>query len=356
MSKQTVPWTSSKKDIYEAYKEILKKYEDLVNNPPAPQKAAREAERREELVQKVSAWTPESLLDGISRMKISIGRTLDDLSQKLATEAGRLEETRQACKIAEEDLERTKDAKVTADAIEQWLADHETEKKRVVDELDKKKKDLNADIAATKLAWEAEQEEHKKKLKAERDEVDSQRKRELEEYTYDLGKRMKADEDAAEELRKQLERELSRKRQDTEDQLATMKQELEQKKDRLANLETQAETWPKTLEAAREEAKAATERELKSTYEHRIALLEQKAASAQDIATNRIQGLEDYLSKQETRIQELNAKLEQQTARVHEIANKAVEGASGATAFRAVNTIAMEQAKRPPIDRDVPRS
>ena len=347
-----IPWTSSKKEIYDAYKDILKKYEESLASPPIPQKVAREAEKKEEINKKVSSWTPESLVEGISRMKISIARTLDELSLQLASEAGKLQDIRTSQRLAEADLSKTIDAKIAGQAMELWLADHEDSRRRLRAEFGEEKSQLESEISMIRDSWKLEQADRKKKTVAEEQELKALRKRESEEYEYHFNKQKKMDPDQAEESKTQLEREITTRKREFEDEMKALRQDLESRQARLLELEEQASAWPKTLEKAETKAKEAVTKELSQNFGHQIELLKRDAVSKEKIAENRIQSLEAYLQKQEDRIQHLSEKLEQQNARVHEIANKAVEGASGATAFSAVNKIAMEQAKRPPLERD----
>lgn len=351
MSKNQIPWTSSKKDIYDAYKDVLQKYEKAIKDPPAPQKIARDKEVKEELVQKATTHSPEDLVEGISRMKLSIGRTLDDLGLKLANEAKKLSETVKAREFVEADLKRAEDAAVTADAIEQWIADHEADKQNLTEEFELRRKELETEISTAKARWKEEKEELERIAERERAHFEAEKKRQLDDYEYALNKRKKHDDDEAAEKRASLERELSVLRQKTEDELSSMRSELLSKKERYEQLEAEAKNLTTTIENVRAEERKLVEKELKSTYEHRIALLEHKSTSEREIYENKIKSMETYIIKQDERIAELNEKLEQQNTRVHEIANKAVEGASGAAAFSAVNKIAMEQAKRP-MERD----
>lgn len=342
-----LPWTSSKKEIYSAYKDILKKYEDAIQNPPPAQQQAREVERKESITQKVSQLTPESLIDGIARMKISIAKTLDILSESLTEEAKKLSDIRAAKEVAKVELERISDGKLAAEAIEIWLNEHEQQKAELLSELSSQKNDLEAEMDDQRAVWESEQRERQRLLKEEQLERKKMRERDEQEYVYNLMLQRKKDDDDRKVKAESFEREISAKRQAQEDEIARARQEFEREKDEIENLRKLAETWQHKLEDAQKNARDQAVKETTSKYEHELSIFAQKSQSSSEIANIKIQNLESYISKQELRIEELSRRLDLETNRVHEIANKAVEGASGATAFSAVNRIAVEQAKRP---------
>ena len=74
-------------------------------------------------------------------------------------------------------------------------------------------------------------------------------------------------------------------------------------------------------------------------------MLQKERESEQRISEMKIKSLEETGGRQQDQIARLQKQLDEAKKEVKEIAEKAIEGASGARALSHINQIAMEQAK-----------
>lgn len=343
---ELLPWTSSKKDIYQAYKEILKKYETLMAHPPSPKQVERSTEINLAQLKKVQAYTPENLVEGIHRMKQTITKTLEELAHSLEEESRKLLDLRQASRVARDELEKLTDAKIAAEALEVWLHEHEAHKRDLLSALEAEKQALEKEIEQQRKIWLEETAEREKQIKVKDVELKRWREREAEEYQYRKEQQLAKDANDRQNRLGELERELQIKQAEFNDEFSRQKTKFEHEKEEIDQLRQLQKSWPDRLAQEINRAKQEITVELATKYETEISLLKQKGESEGQIAEVKLQNLQIYSSKLEEQIEQLTKKLEQETSRVHQIASKAVESSAGATAFEAVNRIAMEQAKR----------
>lgn len=107
------------------------------------------------------------------------------------------------------------------------------------------------------------------------------------------------------------------------------------------------ESFPKTLEkevaVARKEAAAEVEKELGG--QAHVTTVERDWEKK--MLGEKITHLEGVVEFREKEIEQLKGELNTAQQRVQQIADKAVEGASLSQAYRSVNKIALEQARKP---------
>jgi hypothetical protein len=346
MSRNPIPWTSSKKEIYDAYKNVLDKYQDLIDSPLPETAKERLKEKAQETLTKVQGWTPESLKSSLDGFRDEFLGMIGHLTAKVVDEASKLGSLQEARELATKGLEKAEDLKIGSIAAEQWFADHEREKVRLLASLAENKAELESEISKIRQDWKDEKFKEEAQAKERTLQVKVLRQREEEEYEYERDKARKIASDEAQRLRTELEFELREKREKTQSDLGQIRSELSERKTRYEELEALAQNWETTLEVETTKTRKETEARLKATFDHEIALATTRFEAQKQIAETRIASLESYIAKQDQRIDDLSTKLEDMTCRVHEIANKAVEGASGGAAFKAVNRIALQQATR----------
>lgn len=95
------------------------------------------------------------------------------------------------------------------------------------------------------------------------------------------------------------------------------------------------------VDKAREEAVAHTEQR----FSQQLFVVQKDRESEQRIAEMKVKSLEETLAHQQEQIIRLQKQVDEAKKEVKEIAEKAIEGASGARALSHINQIAMEQAK-----------
>ena len=88
---QTVTMKNKKSEIYNAYEELLKDYNEVKARASKATKIEKGKQKIEqELVKTASDYTVESSIKGIANLKLDLSKTLTDLSDKLGAEAEKL--------------------------------------------------------------------------------------------------------------------------------------------------------------------------------------------------------------------------------------------------------------------------
>ena len=321
---------------------ILKSYEELLRRFKEREKAAESGGKKAEtekatdeaIVEKASACTVEGIVKGLADLKLDLSKTLADLSDKLIAETKRLAEIQQAIAIESGNLEDRYDIEVAAETLSILIRTQE-EKKKVFEE----------EMALAREQWNKEQEAHKLAVKERDAALVKERKREAEEYGYNLALSRKKDKDAYEEEKAALKKALEEERAAQERALGERESAVAAQEAEIAGLRAKVEAFPaelaKAVELAEKEAISRTENRAKQEAD----LLAKEVEGERSVSELRIRVLEDTVAEQAARIETLTKQLNDAKAQVEKIAIKAIEGASGVNALSAVNKIALEQAK-----------
>jgi hypothetical protein len=340
-----LPWVSSKSDIYASYKELFDKFQKLQALKPVASEAKADEKRKTDTLAKVGEYTPDSIIQGISRMKISIGKVLDELSQQLSMESEKLQDLREAHIGVQRQFNEEHDKAMVAKSLEALIQDFEEKRAEMTKEFSVMSADLEAQIEERRGSWLLEKTAYEKAQKELVEEDKKKRKREEEEYLYERTSARRKEEDLWKARFAELSQEYKLKRQQLEEKLLVEDHQIQADRKELEQLRIHGKKLESEIETVKATTIAVVEKDLKERHGYGLQLLEQKATAAADLAIVKIAGLEAHIIRQDRHIDELSAKLDLANSKVQDIANKAIEGASSANAFSAVNRIAMEQAK-----------
>ncbi len=287
-----------------------------------------------ELRQSVEGVSVEGVVQRISALGLEISKALSEISGKLVEEVNRLASVREALALETQELERLHKIDVAATALDQLVQDYQREKEG-----------LEADVAARRAAWEEEIRTTERDRKELEETLKKQRQREIEEYEYKKAlERKKAQDKYDEEVR--LQEKQNREKQETLDKSWKQREAaLKEQEQELIRLRTEAADFPARLEKEAEQAATEAARAAGLRFEQQIVLMKKDAEAEKRLAELRIQALEENLARQSAHTAALEKQLAEAKQQVQEIAVKAIEGASGAKALAHVNQIAMEQAK-----------
>jgi hypothetical protein len=250
----------TKKEIMDRYLELLEEFKKRAREAEEVQKWRKEAEKHREAVALESAKkaTVEGVIDSVGNLRILLGKTLTDLSEKLTSRAERLEELNQAVAIQGERLKELYDIEAATDTFHKLMAAYEEQVKGVEEEFEAglaqlekeygektkelreryeaEKATLEKEIAETRQAWE--EEKQRRKLEWEREE---------EEYLYLRDKRRKQEEDEYHAKKSALEKELEERREKVTRELNEREAAISAREEELDNLRRQVEQFPEIL-------------------------------------------------------------------------------------------------------------
>jgi colicin import membrane protein len=331
--KQAARAKRSKAEIEEEFSNIRE--EAAAAREAAEPKTEELARLKEaELRQAIEGVTVEGVVQNMSLLGLEISKALTDLSGKLVREVDRLAAVREAVTLEERELGRLHQLDVAATALDQLVQDYERQKER-----------LHAEISAERAAWEEEKRQAERDRKEQEEILRKQRLREMEDYQYKQAQERKKAQDRYEEETQLAEKQQREKQEALEKSWQQREAALKEREEELLRLKKEAESFPARLEKECERAAAEARRALEQKLEQQTLLLQKGHEADQRLAELRIKTLEEELARQTTHVAALEKQLDEAKQQVQEIAVKAIEGASGAKALSHINQIAMEQAK-----------
>lgn len=189
-------------------------------------------------------------------------------------------------------------------SAEQALAKRKSE---IVDGLERSRAELQVAIDEARTSWERGQDDRKRA-----------REREAEEYTYELNKKRRAEEEAFQSKWRAKFTELDSRE-------ATLKS----KEDHLKQLEQESEAAPEKLQKTVEEACNALAKELKTTHDAELKELRQHADHQKSLLELKLQTAEMSVAAKDKQLSELQKQLESASAQLKDMA---------VTVIRASNT------------------
>jgi chromosome segregation ATPase len=363
--------TMSKKELIDEYNRLLDAYKEKVAEVKEAARRRTETEKQSQTaaLHVAREASVQSVVDSVGQLRGLMGKTLNDLTEKMSAAAERLDQLSKAIGLQEARLKELHDIEVAADTFRKLMdvydqrrneveamfsartaemeKAHAARKQAQEEESSARKELLAAEIDQTKAAWKQDQEAVKKALAEEKAQLKKEREREEAEYVYERDRARKIEEHQYLEKKTALEKQLKETKESTLKDLTERESAVAARETELDELNVRVEKFPATLqkeiEAAKKELKAVMDKEA----QHQAALAAMERDWERKMHEQNVQRMEEILAGKEKQIAELQAQLTAALKNVQSIADKAVEGASHSRAFQSVNQIALEQARRP---------
>lgn len=350
---------STKAEILEAYKEAaqekaalelqIKQLNASPKQPsaapaPAPVKPIVEAQKPMALTQ--TQQKMQSTIDNLILLQFGFGGAVSELSEKLTSEAAKLEELRRTVGDEIQQLQELHGLEdVAEDTLDNLIQQYEESAKTFTNELTEQRETVEQELLEQRLAWEKEQELQKLAVQERNENQEKARDRDEELYDYDLNLQRDLDIEEYEQRQKRLYQEIEEFRQEQEKQWAEREKSISEREKLSAEVKAKVEAFPKELEANIKNGKD-NGRNI-GNYQAKV----KADLSAKDIEGQKqnyelqIQGMLQTIQNQESRIASLSKQLDSALKQVQDLAVKAIEGSSNLSSFQAVREIAIEQAK-----------
>jgi len=285
-------------------------------------------------------------IDSLVKLQLGFGSAVSDLSEKLTSEAAKLEELRQS---VTEETQQLKDLhaleEIQDDTLDTLIQTYEDNSKAFEEEIGQRREALEQEIQELRQGWEKEQEEYKRSIKERNEQQSKVRQRDVQEYEYDLALRRGLDNDQYEQTQKRLYKELEDTKQAQEKQWDEREKAIAEREKKFEELKAKVEAFEKDKEAAIKKAKAEGEGIARKQVSVQEDLQSKDLEGQKHNYELRIQSLEQTIQNQEARIHNLSKQLDGALKQVQDLAVKAIEGASNINSYQALKEIAMEQAK-----------
>ena len=309
----------------------------VADQKPAPKRATPE-----------TGPTIGTILDELATLRAGFGGALNELSSQLSAEITTLEALRRHIQEKKARLEELHGITTTENALDELIQAYEEKSRTFEDQLTQKRQAFEENMAQKREGWAREQKAHSQAIKERDERLKTDRKRDAQEYKYNLDVERKLDAERYEQEKRARYRELEASISAKEQTWAERENAIAEQEQICRDLKTEIESLAKKLEAAIRQADKEGAEVARKEAKIRDGLLAKEEEGNRRIAELKIQSLQATIDKQAQQITSLSAQIDAVVKQSQSLAIKAIEGASHETSFESIREIALEQAKRPP--------
>jgi|AntAceMinimDraft_17_1070374.scaffolds.fasta_scaffold52234_1 hypothetical protein len=302
--------SQTKKEIMDAYNELLQKMKSKTEEPKEIQKR----EIAEKIVKEVSGLSVNSINKNIVGLKINTSGTLDKLEEQMENVFKEFEKLHESVKIEKENLEELYQISANAHSLSALIAAQKEKQEAFEKETEEKK-----------LQWKTEEEKRQSEITEAKVTLDKLRKRDEEEYQYNLKIKRKKEQDEYEEKKNKLEKELLEKKTRFEKEMIEREVKIKEAETELLELRKKNEGFPDILEKEVKKAQQETEKTLKQQYNFEKQLSDNKIIGEQKLKDQTIKTLEAKIKDMEALLHQLTIKTDASEENVKQMALKALE-------------------------------
>jgi hypothetical protein len=283
----------------------------------------------------------------IGELRSTIGKTLGQLSDRLEEEVSKYVQIQRAIVAKETELREIYDIQKNASTLTALIEAQQNRREQFETALAAEKEELTAEIEQTRAEWDTERKSRENEAK-ERDAAEQKRReREKEEYRYAFAREQQLAKDRAADENAKAEKALADRVAEADRQMTAREKAIGEREQELKELRARVDGLPKELETAIARAvKEATER-LRADSTSREELSKREFAGERNVLTTRITALEQVVKEQAEQITRLSTQADKAYTQVQDIAVKAFEGSSASKSFASVQQFLAEQSRRP---------
>ncbi|WP_017307050.1 hypothetical protein [Spirulina subsalsa] len=286
------------------------------------------------------------ILKNLETLQVGFGGAVSSLSEQLIKEASTLAEIQNSVAEEQEQLEELHElSEIEENTLDTLIADYGTSSKAFLEELNTRKETLEQEAQEARKAWEKEQELHKATIAERNTNYQVSQERDKAEYTYTLQLERQLDQEEYEQEKKQRYQELAEAKSLQEKEWEEQEKAIAEREKAHQEAKEKVAVFEANLEQKKKEGQEEGYRIGVYQAKVRHDLREKEIEGEKRNYALRIQGLEQTIQLQETRLQSLAQQLDSALKQVQDLAVKAIEGTSNRNSFDALKEIAIEQAK-----------
>lgn len=289
---------------------------------------ARKARDRE-AAEAAAAHTVEGIVKGLAGLQLDFAKVVDDLATRLGAEAGKLGELRDAIVIVGAEAERVNDIKIAADALHVLRLEHRQQTMALEDRAARQRNELGDEAARARAAWAKEAEQTQAARKDAEGRAHRERERAEADYVYQFGRDRALEDDAFEERKRKVERELSQAQGQNEKRWGERERLLTEGRGEYEANARRLESLPQELDEAVKKAREESIRDAHQEAEVRAELFGKEVEASHKVFALKIEALEQVARRQLEQIESLTGQLHVALREGQELALKAIEGSTG---------------------------
>lgn len=344
---------NTKVEILQAYEELAKEKAALKSEIDQLEKGSQSATVEKAKLEPKTAMNQSSnvqqkmnsTIESLAKIQLGFGSAASELSEQLSNQAFKLAEIREAIDKEVEELKQLHNLEISEDILDTLVKSYEDNAKAYQEEFSQRYEVLSQEILEERNTWVKEQDEYKLTTKERNENIQKTRQRETAEYKYDLELQRKLETDEYEQRQKALFKELEEIQEQINKQWSEKEKEVSDREKQFEEAKAKVEAFPKEKEAAIK--KATEEGKGIAHYQAKIKadLYAKDVEGQKRFYEQRLQSLEQTISNQDSRIQNLAKQLDSALKQVQDLAVKAIEGSANVNSYQAIKEIALEQAK-----------
>ncbi|MFZ1982936.1 MAG: hypothetical protein WAU91_00905 [Desulfatitalea sp.] len=322
--------TSTKKEMHDAYKQLIKKIEDRSKTELKPERVKQDRQVKE-TVQAAETIASDSVSKRLGDLKIAIDKELSDLALTLEAETHRFKQIKSAIEMKDNELQEIFEIERNAHTLAALLESQKQKKAEFETDMAENKQRLEEDIQQTRARWEREKQQHQDALKEQKQAEEKSRKREKEENDYNFNRDQALQKAKLNDELETLTKEVQKKRVEFDQHVADTHSNLQQREkivtereQHVDHLEARVAAFPQELEAKLAQAVKAAVDSVKSENSKNEQLLKKGFEGEKNVLQTRINAMEQTVASQARQIDILTQQLEKAYEKVQDIAVKAV--------------------------------
>lgn len=306
---KTISSSKTKTEIIEAYKRLAQELaEEQANNS----KLQKELAEKQQIIHRAKEQTSNLQGEQITRLQNNIVQQLDQFKDQWNAQQQAFDEIQEAIEIEKANLEEIYQIKLQAETLDALIQTNKESKLKLDQEIQRKKQQLEDEIAGARLNWE----------------------REKEAYEYEQSVLKRNEENAYQERKAKLEKELQDKKIAFESSIGQREAAVKSQEDEFKSLKEQVDGFEHQLSTALEEAKRSTEERIRKQLDFEKQLELKDLQSELKLKEQMIKNLESKIEDQNNLILQLTRKADGASDQVKDIAVKAIEKSGYAASGR----------------------
>lgn len=322
---KTVSSSNTKAQILDAYDEVMKKLQEKAEDKPKEVQLRKEETR---IVESAKQNTGQNIIADITKFKILFVENLETVQDSLLSEHKRLSEIQQAIEIERKNLEELYGLSTNADSFAALLLAQKEKREKFEEDITATKQLNETEMAEAKLKWEKEKTIQQQIIKEEKEQLSKNRKREEEEYKYNLVQNRKKETDNFELKRAKQEAELSEKKLSLEKTFAEREKAIVEKETEFVTLKKESDNFPMELDKTVQNAKVELEENLTKEFKFEKKITSKEIEGLIQLKDLQVSTLENKVKELEAQIKILGQKAETSEKSVKDIAIKAIESST----------------------------
>jgi hypothetical protein len=300
---------------------------------PEKQQAAK---LEKEIVSKADAAPTEKIIKGVADLKSSLSSVLDKLEANMTAEYRKFENLQQAISIERKNIEDLYGIKSQAASFTALILAQKENKEKFEAEILQAQTSFETEMKEKRDAWKKEMEETDRLAKELKAETEKTRKREEDDYKYNLAQERKKEADKHNEKVGIMERQMAEKLANFEKTMAEREAKVLASEKELEELRQKADNFPVELEKAIKTAEKALSLSITNQFEFEKQLNQKQTEGENKLKEQTIQTLSARIKELEQTIKDLNNKVQNADTSVKDIAIKAIESSGKMKIFETV--------------------